>query len=177
MDTSDLSILSSYPSSTHSTSTLLSNIGDDDDDELNENSIRRTNSMSSSSKTPTCSNTTYSYNSTHSYEEIDVDILNNIEQNVDIQNNNTKHHTCVVKACRELQSIFMRKLNLIVNLLTNPKSKQVVMTDETNLLPNFPLSTTEELLQFEREIKTDKDIRKQFVSIYTLFHNFPIELS
>lgn len=82
----------------------------------------------------------------------------------------------LIEACRELLSLSMRKLNFIINLLTNAESMQVDMTDKTNLLPNFPLSTTEELLEFEREIKMDKDFRKQFVSTH-YFHNFPIKVS
>ncbi|KAL6420229.1 hypothetical protein ACFW04_014599 [Cataglyphis niger] len=34
--------------------------------------------------------------------------------------------------------------------------------EDTHLLPEFPLSTTEDLLKFEEDLKTDKDIRRQF---------------
>jgi len=66
-----------------------------------------------------------------------------------------------------MQDKIIRKLNLLINLITNPETNQMVTTKESNLLPNFPLSTTEEFLQFEKDLQTDTEIRKQFVSHFS----------
>lgn len=62
----------------------------------------------------------------------------------------------------------IRKLNMIMNVLINPKTKQEV-TMQSNLLPDFPLLTTEKFLEFEKDLQNDRDIRKQFVSILSIF--------
>lgn len=62
----------------------------------------------------------------------------------------------------------IRKLNMIMNVLINPETKQEV-TMQSNLLPDFPLSTTEKFLEFEKDLQNDRDIRKQFVSILSIF--------
>jgi len=62
-----------------------------------------------------------------------------------------------------MQDKILRKLNLLINLITNPETNQMVTngtTTESNLLPNFQLSTTEEFLQFEKDLQTDTEIRK-----------------
>jgi len=70
-----------------------------------------------------------------------------------------------------MQDKILRKLNLLINLITNPETNQMVInkgtTKESNLLPNFQLSTTEEFLQFEKDLQTDTEIRKQFVSHFS----------
>jgi len=66
-----------------------------------------------------------------------------------------------------MQDKIIRKLNLLINLITNPETNQMVTTKESNLLPNFQLSTTEEFLQFEKDLQTDTEIRKQFVSHFS----------
>jgi len=69
-----------------------------------------------------------------------------------------------------MQDKILRKLNLLINLITNPETNQMVTngtTTESNLLPNFQLSTTEEFLQFEKDLQTDSEIRKQFVSHFS----------
>jgi len=69
-----------------------------------------------------------------------------------------------------MQDKILRKLNLLINLITNPETNQMVTngtTKESNLLPNFQLSTTEEFLQFEKDLQTDTEIRKQFVSHFS----------
>ncbi|XP_067217276.1 uncharacterized protein [Linepithema humile] len=55
----------------------------------------------------------------------------------------------------------IRKLNMIMNVLINPETKQEV-TIQSNLLPDFPLSTIEKFLEFEKDLQNDRDIRKQF---------------
>ncbi|KAL6418034.1 hypothetical protein ACFW04_011098 [Cataglyphis niger] len=58
----------------------------------------------------------------------------------------------------------MRKLNIIINLLTNEETQShTASKEDTHLLPEFPLSTTEDLLKFEEDLKTDKDIRRLFL--------------
>lgn len=70
----------------------------------------------------------------------------------------------VIDACRTTHKTLMRKLNTIINLLTNAETQsQVAIVDETHLLPNFPLSTLEDFQKFEADLKIDKEIRKQFV--------------
>jgi len=59
-----------------------------------------------------------------------------------------------------MQDKIIRKLNLLINLITNPETNQMVTTKESNLLSNFQLSTTEEFLQFEKDLQTDTEIRK-----------------
>jgi len=66
-----------------------------------------------------------------------------------------------------MQDKIIRKLNSLINLITNPETNQMVTTKESNLLPNFPLSTAEEFLQFEKDLQTDTEIRKQFVSHFS----------
>lgn len=56
----------------------------------------------------------------------------------------------------------IRKLNMIMNVLINPETKQEV-TMQSNLLPDFPLSKPEKFLEFEKDLQNDRDIRKQFV--------------
>ncbi|XP_026828644.1 uncharacterized protein LOC113562699 [Ooceraea biroi] len=78
--------------------------------------------------------------------------------------NPTECHTCC-NACREKQNMIINKLNLVINLLTNPETNQASTTETyNNLLPDFQLATTDEFLKFEQELQTDREIPKQFVS-------------
>lgn len=67
------------------------------------------------------------------------------------------------------QEIMIRKLNTIINLLTNEETEShAASKEDTHLLPEFPLSTTKDLLKFEEDLQIDKDIRRQFVGIHFL---------
>lgn len=93
----------------------------------------------------------------------------------------------IIDACRTTQKLIIqklknlednkiiRKLDTIINLLTNAETQSLTV-DETHLLPNFPLSTLEEFFKLEADLKIDREIRKQFVSIflyiYLLFHTY-----
>lgn len=57
-----------------------------------------------------------------------------------------------------------RKLNLLINLAQNSDTPRE--TAEPSLLPAFPLSSAEDILNFDQELQSDKRIRKQFVSIF-----------
>lgn len=64
-------------------------------------------------------------------------------------------------------------MDTIINLFTNAETQSNgITTNETHLLPDFPLVTIEDFLKFEADLKMDKEIRKQFVNIflYILFH-------
>ncbi|XP_036147126.1 uncharacterized protein LOC105835708 [Monomorium pharaonis] len=74
---------------------------------------------------------------------------------------NRHEHYIKKDTCHKTNITIMRKLNLIINVLTNPESNQVDVT-KSDLLPDFQLSTTEEFLKFENELQTDREIRKQF---------------
>jgi len=59
-----------------------------------------------------------------------------------------------------------RKMDLIINLLTNSNTYIHSNKCKTDLLPNFPLLTIEDFLKFEENLQTDREIRKQFVSMF-----------
>lgn len=59
-------------------------------------------------------------------------------------------------------------MDTILNILTNAEAQSChnMTIDETHLLPPFPLSTLDDFKKFEEDLKIDKEIRKQFVSIF-----------
>ncbi|XP_072760468.1 uncharacterized protein [Anoplolepis gracilipes] len=134
-----------------------------------ESSIRR--SSSSSISISSCKQTCNTNNFNSEEDEVD-DVLSvnglpeheksNMENNA---KNDSCHKNSCCNACHKLQNAIVKKLNLIINILTNPETNQAVVTDKSNLLPNFPISNTEEFLKFEGELQTDKEIRKQFKSM------------
>lgn len=64
------------------------------------------------------------------------------------------------------QATLNKKLNMIINILTNPETNEDVT--KSNLLPDFPLPTTEKFLEFEKELQ-DRTVRQQFVSVFIYF--------
>ena len=75
----------------------------------------------------------------------------------------------VIDGCRKNQKMLFslnRKLDLVLNLLTNSNTVLQTNKQETELLPDFPLATIEEFSKFEADLQSDREIRKQFVSIF-----------
>jgi hypothetical protein len=75
----------------------------------------------------------------------------------------------VIDGCRKNKKILFslnRKLDLVLNLLTNSNTVLQTNKQETELLPDFPLATIEEFLKCEADLQNDRKIRKQFVSIF-----------
>lgn len=71
--------------------------------------------------------------------------------------------------CRKNQKILFslnRKLDLVLNLLTNSNTVLQTNKQETELLPDFSLATIVEFSKFEADLQSDRKIRKQFVSIF-----------
>ncbi|XP_018358547.1 PREDICTED: uncharacterized protein LOC108758221 [Trachymyrmex cornetzi] len=94
----------------------------------------------------------------HDIQNDDLDDSHNIK--------NDEIHTCC-NACRRerdrVQDKIFRKLNLLINFIANPETNQIVVTNEANLLPEFPLATRKSFLDMEKDLQTEK-IRKQFNS-------------
>lgn len=59
-----------------------------------------------------------------------------------------------------------KKLNLLINLVQNSDTPRETAENEPSLLPAFPLSSAEDILNFDQELQSDRRIRKQFVSIF-----------
>lgn len=59
-----------------------------------------------------------------------------------------------------------RKIDLIINLLTNSKTYIQNNKSATELLPTFPILTLDDFTKFETSLQTDRQIRQQFVSIF-----------
>lgn len=58
-------------------------------------------------------------------------------------------------------------LNISMNADTLPSRNNATLEKSSmQLLPEFPITTLEGLASFEADIKTDKEIRNQFVSIF-----------
>lgn len=59
-----------------------------------------------------------------------------------------------------------KKLNLLINLAQNSDTPRETAENEPSLLSAFPLSSAEDILNFDQELQSDRRIRKQFVSIF-----------
>ncbi|XP_067207542.1 uncharacterized protein [Linepithema humile] len=97
--------------------------------------------------------------------------MTNIPINVRIQNpvnSMNEDHTSCCNACRrkllQENAKVKRKLNHIINLLENKGGDKAdpVEQNNNNLLPNFPLSTIQELNNFNEQLMQN-DVQRQFV--------------
>nr|XP_012220545.1 PREDICTED: uncharacterized protein LOC105671172 isoform X1 [Linepithema humile] len=97
--------------------------------------------------------------------------MTNIPINVRIQNpvnSMNEDHTSCCNACRrkflQENAKVKRKLNHIINLLENKGGDKAdpVEQNNNNLLPNFPLSTIQELNNFNEQLMQN-DVQQQFV--------------
>lgn len=69
-------------------------------------------------------------------------------------------------------AIIERKLNFIAQFLENPgraEANPTIQNDDFSFLPEFPLTTVEQLKEFNKQLK-NIDVRQQFVSVL-LFTN------
>lgn len=74
-----------------------------------------------------------------------------------------------IVACRKMQKTLLQKMDVLINLLSSQQEKISLSasnaTYETNILPHFPLSTTDELMRFNEELEKYEDLKIIFVSI------------
>lgn len=69
-------------------------------------------------------------------------------------------------------AVIERKLNFIAQFLENPgraEANPPIQNDDFSLLPEFPLTTMEQLKDFNKQLKSI-DVRQQFVRVL-LFAN------
>ena len=65
---------------------------------------------------------------------------------------------------------FERKLNRIIHWIENQNEIQNEIQEDFSLLPNFPLTTVEQVKAFNEQLN-DANVRRQFVST-SLFINY-----
>ncbi|XP_020289208.1 uncharacterized protein LOC109857384 isoform X2 [Pseudomyrmex gracilis] len=90
-----------------------------------------------------------------------------LEENTRVNTQSYNRHTCCV-ACRKMQKTLLQKMDVLINLLSSQQEKISLSasnaTYETNILPHFPLSTTDELMRFNEELEKYEDLKIIFKS-------------